>query len=72
MYVRCKITRADGSNLVHEDVLNQAGDIVTRKDVVAPVNNFLHALFNQVDVSLNDKLISSSAGSYAYRAYIET
>lgn len=41
-------------------------------DKVAPCNLFLHSLFQQVDVSLNDRLISSSSNTYAYRAYIET
>ena len=33
---------------------------------------FLHSLFQQVDVSLNDVQVSQSAGTYAYRAYIES
>ena len=39
---------------------------------VAPVNNFLHSLFNQVDVYLNGKQVTPAMGTYAYRAYIET
>ena len=39
---------------------------------VGPVNNFLHSLFSQVDVSLNQKLVSRSNNNYAYRAYLET
>lgn len=35
------------------------------------VNNFLHSLFNQVDVFLNGKLVSPSSNAYPYRAYIE-
>ena len=38
---------------------------------VGPVNNFLHSLFSQVDVSLNETLITSSTNTYPYRAYIE-
>ena len=33
---------------------------------------FLHSLFQQVDVSLNDVQVSQSAGTYAYRVYIES
>ena len=33
---------------------------------------FVHSLFQQVDVSLNDVQVSQSAGTYAYRAYIES
>ena len=39
---------------------------------VAPVNNFLHSLFKQVDVYLNGKQVTRAMGTYAYRAYIET
>ena len=57
--VRAKITRANGDNL-------------DAADTVAPVNNLLHSLFCQADVSLNSTLITSSMNTYAYRAYIET
>ena len=39
---------------------------------VAPINNTLHSLFSQIDVSLNDVNVSSSTTTYPYRAYIET
>ena len=38
---------------------------------VAPVNNFLHSLFNQVDVFFNHKQVSQPNNSYPYRAYLE-
>ena len=38
----------------------------------APVNNFLHSLFRQVDVYLNGKQVTPAMGTYPYRAYIET
>ena len=44
----------------------------TEDDKVAPVNTWVQSLFSQVDVSLNDKMVSSSSNTYAYRAYIET
>ena len=53
-----KITNEDGTNL--ED--NAA---------VAPVNNFLHSLFSQIDLSLNGTLVSISNNTYPYRAYVE-
>ena len=40
--------------------------------LVAPVNNFLHSIFNQVDVYFNQKLVSPPNNAYPYRAYIET
>ncbi|XP_022088653.1 uncharacterized protein F54H12.2-like [Acanthaster planci] len=39
---------------------------------VAPVNLLLHSLFSEVDVTLNDKLVSSSSNAYPYRALLET
>lgn len=38
----------------------------------APVNNFLHSLFQQCTVQLNEKFITETDNLYAYRAYIET
>ena len=56
--VMCKITCADGTNL-------------TNDQSCAPVNNFLNSMFSQVDVYLNDTLITSSVNTYAYRCYFE-
>ena len=56
-----KITAEDGATLTGG---NQTS--------VAPVNNFLHSLFKQVDVYLNGKQVTPAMGTYAYRAYIET
>ena len=39
---------------------------------VAPVNNFLHSLFKQVDVYLNGKQVTPGMGTYSYRSYIQT
>lgn len=39
---------------------------------VAPVNNFIHSMFEQIDVFLNQKLVSPPNNQYPYRAYIET
>ena len=37
-----------------------------------PVYYFLHSIFSQVDVSLNETVISSSVKSYPYRCIFET
>ena len=44
------------------DLLKRAG----------PINNFMHSLFNQVDVFFNQKPVSPPNNAYAFRAYIET
>ena len=38
---------------------------------VAPVNNLLHSLFQQITVSLKDTVISQANNCYSYRAYLE-
>lgn len=53
-------------------VLNQNSTKLTSATVVAPVNNWLHSLFSQLDVYLNQKLVSPPNDTYAYRAYMET
>ena len=58
LHVRAKIVNADGSNLINDEE-------------VAPVNYFLHAIWNQVDLVLNQKTITQSSNGYAYRAIIE-
>ena len=59
LFVRAKVTKPDGSNL---DTDNPVG----------PVNNGFHSLFTQVDVYLNDTLVTPSTNTCPYRAYIET
>lgn len=38
---------------------------------VAPVNNWLHTLFSQVDIYLNQKCVTPPSNLYNYRSYIE-
>lgn len=46
--------------------------IAETDEKVSPVNNFLHSLFSQCDVYLNNKLVSPANNAYPYRAYFET
>ena len=59
LVVRAKVTKANGADLDADEE-------------VAPVNNFLHSLFKQVDVFLKEKQVTQATGTYAYRAYLET
>lgn len=52
--------------------LEKDGEKIDDDAIVAPVNNFLHSMFNQVDVFFNQKCVSPPNNAYAYRAYIET
>lgn len=58
LYVKARIVKADGTALI-------AGE------KVGPVNNFLHSLFNQIDLSLNGKQFPISGSAvYAYKTYL--
>jgi len=54
-----KITKDNGNNI--DDIAN-----------VGPVNLLGHSLFQQIDVSLNDVVISNASNLYHYRAILET
>ena len=58
LHVKVKIAAPDGENL---DADVQVGS----------VNLWLYALFSQVEVFLNNKLVTPSSTAYPYRAYIE-
>ena len=58
LFLKVKISKADGSNL---DAANKVGF----------VNYPITSLFNQVDVILGGKLISSATNTYAHRSILE-
>ena len=58
-YVEAKLVQQDGTPLPEDAP-------------AAPVNLMMHSLFNQVDVSLNEKPVTPSKNTYPYRAYLET
>ena len=53
LFVRAKIIRGVRTNLADDTP-------------VAPVNNWLHSLFSQVDVYLNDTLVTPSSNTYIH------
>lgn len=55
----CKFTKSDGTNLTGANSTS------------TPVNNILHSLFTEIDVSLNGKVISPGTDTYPYKAYLE-
>jgi hypothetical protein len=59
LFVSVKLTQCDGSDLT-DDVK------------AVPVNNFLHSMFSEVSVYLNQKMITSNTKLYAYRAYLHS
>jgi hypothetical protein len=58
LYVRAKITHGNG-------------DPINGTDHVGPVNLTLHSLFSEMDLKLNETLVSSTNNTYSYRAYLE-
>lgn len=59
LYVKVKITNPGGSHL-------------SKNESVTSVNLFLHVLFSQINVSLNERAISTSSNTYLHHSYIET
>lgn len=51
---------------------NDTAIAIADRGKVAPVNLTLHSIFSQVDVFLNDRMITDGSPTYAYRAYLET
>ena len=59
LYLKAKVVKADGSAIAD-----------TAK--VVPCNLLLHSLFSQVDVTLNDRVVTPALNTYPYKAYLET
>ena len=54
------------------DERTRDGDPTPNTDQVAPVNFTLHSIFRQIDLSLNQKLVSPDVGvNYPYKALID-
>ena len=59
LYIRGKLTKADGTDL-------------ELTDITCVANNLLHSLFEQCNISLNGFTVTHSADLYYCRAYLET
>jgi hypothetical protein len=57
LQVVCKFTKADGGNLTRGHSTS------------THVNNILHSLFSEIDVSLNGKVVTPGTDTYLYKAY---
>ena len=53
-------------------ITDENGDDLADGKEIAPVNNFLHSLFGQVNLYINGTLTNSLNDTYPYKAYIET
>ena len=70
LQVTAKIVKPTGGYL--EQTLDDNGTVNGTDADVGPVNLWLRSLYSQVDVSLNDRLVTPSMNTYPYRAYLET
>jgi hypothetical protein len=59
LYMRSKLVSGEGKDL-------------DNKDFTAVTNNFLHSLFSQCNITLNNVPITQSGDLYQYRSYLET
>lgn len=66
------IDLADTYLFVEAQIVKTNGDDLDAGADVGPVNLWMHSLFSDVSVSLNEKLVSPPTSVYPYRAYIET
>lgn len=57
---------------VKAQIIKANNDAIDNNDHVGPTNLFLHSLFSEVDITLNDTLVTSSNNTYSYRSYLET
>ena len=70
LQVTAKIVQPTGGSL--QQSVGENGTVTGTDAGVGPVNLWLHSLFSQVDVSLNERLVTPSMNTYPYRAYLET
>lgn len=75
LYIKAKVTLEDGRPLPSDEPIMTAdgkrGDPHINSKV-GPINLWLHSLFNQVDVYLQQKLVTSSNTNYYLKAYLDT
>ena len=70
LHVTYVITGPNGEKIKDERDLN--GHPTANSDQVGPVNFTLHSIFRQIDLSLNQKIVSADVGvNYPYKAMID-
>ena len=57
---------------VRAQIMDSQGQPLNNDSPVGPINLFLQSLFSEVDVTLNDRLISNSSNLYPFRAFFES
>ena len=72
LHIKAKILLADGSDIPRPPLPREDPADNAELGKVAPINLWFHSLFSQVDVYLQQKLITSSSSSYFLKAYMDT
>ena len=68
----CYIDIAKTYLFLQAQILTENGSRLKDEMICAPVNLFMHSLFQQIDVELNGTLVTQSQNTYPYRSMIET
>ena len=71
LLLKLRILKADGSSL-NSPTTNAEGNLEANVDKVSTINIPFDSIWSQVDLYLQQKLISSSGTNYPYKAIIET
>lgn len=45
---------------------------IANTDIFYPINNFMHSIFNKINISFNNNLVATDHTNYATRAYLQT
>lgn len=69
LHVRAKLVKPNGDSDISPIVVNETGQLAG--DPVTPINYILNSMFTQVDVMLQDKLITVSNGMHGYKSFAE-
>ncbi len=77
--IEFKLDRYDAANVyLIQDTNIEVTVLITKEDgtvpdtskIVAPINNFLHSIFEAVRLTINDIPLTVTANNYPYKAYI--
>lgn len=66
--IELKILKSDGSNLPNAVSTTNTPNLYK---AITPANNFLSSLFQQLDIYLNNTLITTATNAYHYRSYLD-
>ena len=57
--------------LLYKFTKDNGGVLTGWTGISTPVNNIVHSLFSEIDLSLNGKVFTPGTDTYPYKAYLE-